>query len=125
MIGLKDVYAISVAPDTLEIECRQQRYGDYLRELGSNVFDCTVNELHSPERFLEMDRTFSFDIDDRDTLLSQHHEISKTNYNMTPAKRAPTMDTEKEEQQVWEVTACYEPLLRQRITERYPGDGLV
>ena len=47
-----------------------------------------------------MAETFSFDIEDRDALLSQHHEISKTSYNVTPVKRQSTLDTEREERRI-------------------------
>ncbi len=74
-----------------------------------------------------MTDSFSFEIDDWDELLRRHHEISKTNFNMTPVKQQATMDLEKSEQVVWEATTYYEPLLRQRLMDRYrdemPGDG--
>ena len=105
----------------LEIECRQQRYGDYLRQLGSNVFDCTANELHSPDCFLAMAETFSLDAKDRQVLLRRHGEISKTDFNMTPVKQQANENLETSEQEVWEAIAYYEPLLRRRLMGRY-GD---
>jgi len=103
----------------LEIECRQHRYGNYMRQLGRNVFDCTANELHSPDRLLEMAGVFSLGIRDRDVLLQQHHEIVSTDYNKTPQVRAQTFDPDEAEQVVWDAVMHYEPLLRQRIAGRY------
>jgi hypothetical protein len=106
----------------LEVERRQQRYGDYMRQLGSNVCDYTANELHSPDRFIEMANTFSLEINNRDELLRGHNEVSQTNFNMTPVRQESAMDIESSEQEVWGATAFYEPLLRQRVMDRYRDD---
>jgi len=108
----------------LEIERRQHRYGDCMQQLGRMVYDCTAKELHNPDKFLEMAEIFSLDIPDRDALLREHREISSTDYNKTPEVRAQAFDLDEAEQQVWERIAHYEPLLRQRITERYREEGI-
>ncbi|MDX2456147.1 MAG: hypothetical protein QNL87_01430 [Gammaproteobacteria bacterium] len=106
----------------LDIECRQQRYGHYMIQLGRKVYDCTASELHNPARFLEMAEIFSLDIPDRDELLRQHREISSTDYNKTPEVREQTFDLDEAEQEVWEVVSNYEPLLHQRVTGRYKDE---
>ena len=68
-----------------------------------------------------MAETFSLDAKDRQVLLRRHGEISKTDFNMTPLKQLPAGNPEISEQEVWEAIAYYEPLLRQRLMERY-GD---
>lgn len=103
----------------LEIERRQQRYGDCMTQLGKKVYDCTANELHNPEKFLEMAGTFSLNIPDRTELLRQHRDISSTDYNKTPEVREQSFDLDAAEQVVWDGVAYYEPLLRQRVTDRY------
>lgn len=108
----------------LEIECRQQRYGHYMTQLGTKVCDVTANELHNPDAFLKMAATFLLDIPDRDELLRQHREISSTDYNKTPAVREQSVDLDAAEQQVWERVSYYEPLLQQRVADRY-GDDVV
>jgi len=106
----------------LEIERRQQRYGQYMLQLGRKVCDVTANELHNPDEFLKMAATFLLDIPDRDELLRQHREISSTDYNKTPEVREQAFDIDGAEQEVWEVISYYEPLLRQRVTERYKDE---
>ena len=106
----------------LEIECRQHRYGDYLQQLGRKVYDCMASELHNPDKFLGMAETFSLDIPDRDELLRQHREISSTDYNKTPEVREQTFDLDAAEQAVWEGVSYYEPLLHQRVTDRYKDE---
>jgi hypothetical protein len=103
----------------LEIERRQQRYGYYMIQLGRKVCDVTANELHNPDIFLKMAATFLLDIPDRDELLRQHREISSTDYNKTPEVREQAFDLDVAEQAVWEGVSYYEPLLQQRITNRY------
>jgi len=103
----------------LEIERRQHRYGDYMQQLGRKVYDCTASELHNPGKFLEMAATFSLDIADRDELLRQHQEVSATDYNKTPEVREQVFDVGGAEQEVWAGVSYYEPLLHQRVTERY------
>jgi len=106
----------------LEIERRQQRYGQYMLQLGRKVCDVTANELHNPDEFLKMAATFLLDIPDRDELLRQHREISSIDYNKTPEVREQAFDIDGAEQEVWEVISYYEPLLRQRVTERYKDE---
>ena len=106
----------------LEIECRQQRYGDYMLQLGRKVCDVTANELHNPDEFLKMAATFLLDIPDRAALLRRHREISSTDYNKTPAVREQAFDLDAAEQVVWEGVSYYEPLLHQRVTDRYRDD---
>ena len=106
----------------LEIERRQHRYGDYMQQLGGKVCDVTANELHNPDEFLKMAATFLLDIPDRDELLRQHREIVSTDYNKTPEVREQPFDLDMAEQAVWERVSYYEPLLQQRITDRYRGE---
>jgi len=103
----------------LEIERRQHRYGDYMQQLGRKVCDVTANELHAPDEFLRMAKIFSLAIPDRDALLRQHREIASTDYNKTPEVREQTFDLDAAEQEVWEGVSYYEPLLHQRVTDRY------
>jgi len=106
----------------LEIECRQHRYGAYMKQLGRKVYDCTASELHNPDSFLDMAAIFLLDIPDREELLRQHREVSSTDYNKTPEVREQAFDLDEAEQEVWEGVSHYEPLLRQRVTDRYKGE---
>lgn len=106
----------------LEIERRQHRYGDCMRQLGRKVCDVTANELHNPDRFLEMANTFSLAIHDRGELLRQHGEISSIGYNKTPVAREYAFDPDKAEQAVWDGISYYEPLLHRQVTERYKDE---
>jgi hypothetical protein len=63
--------------------------------------------------------TFSLNIPDRTELLRQHRDISSTDYNKTPEVREQSFDLDAAEQVVWDGVAYYEPLLRQRVTDRY------
>ena len=108
----------------LEIERRQHRYGDYMQQLGRKVCDVTANELHNPSRFLEMAETLSLDIPDRDELLQRHRDVSSTDYNKTPEVREQTFDLDGAEREVWERVSYYEPLLRQRVTDRYKDEAI-
>ena len=108
----------------LEIECRQQRYGYYMTQLGRRVCDVTANELHNPDVFLKMAATFLLEIPGRDELLRQHKEISSTDYNKTPEVREQSFDLEAAEQEVWERVSYYQPLLRQRVADRYRDDAI-
>ena len=103
----------------LEIECRQQRYAEFMQQLGSRVFDCTANELHNPDRLLDMAQCFSLAVDDQEGLLRRHREISQTDFNKTPVKQRPVEDLELSEEGVWAAIAYYQPLLRQRLLDRY------
>jgi hypothetical protein len=103
----------------LEIERRQYRYGDTMQQLGRKVCDYTANELHNPDSFLEMAETLSLNIPDREELLRQHREVASTDYNKTPEVREQAFDIGGAEQEVWELVSYYEPLLRQRVTDRY------
>jgi hypothetical protein len=106
----------------LEIECRQHRYGDYMQQLGRKVCDYTASELHNPDSFLDMAETLSLDIPERDELLLQHREVVSTDYNKTPEVREQAFDIDEAEQEVWEGVSHYEPLLRQRVANRYRGE---
>ena len=103
----------------LEIECRQQRYGHYMTQLGTKVCDVTANELHNPDVFLKMAATFLLDIPDRHELLRQHQKVSLTGYNKTPAVREQSVDLDAAERQLWEAVSYYDPLLQQRVADRY------
>jgi len=106
----------------LEIECRQHRYGRYMHQLGRKVYDCTARELHRPEKLLEMAEIFSLHIPDRDELLRQHREVSSTDYNKTPEVREQVFDIDGAEQEVWAGISYYEPLLYQRVSDRYQDE---
>jgi hypothetical protein len=93
-----------------------------MQQLGRKVCDVTASELHNPEEFLKMAAAFSLDIPDRDALLRQHREISSTDYNKTPEVREQAFDPDEAEQRVWEGVSYYEPLLHQRVTDRYKDE---
>ena len=108
----------------LEIERRQHRYGNTMQQFGRKVCDYTANELHNPDSFMEMAETLSLDTPDREELLRQHREVSSTDYNKTPEVREQAFDIDGAEQEVWEVVLYYEPLLRQRVTDRYKDEAI-
>lgn len=103
----------------LEIERRQNRYRDYMIRLGKNVYDITANELHNPEKFLDMAKIFSLDIHDRDALLNQHQQVSSITYNKNRMSMKPDFDLDEAEEAVWEGISYYEPFLRQQVAVRY------
>ena len=103
----------------LEIERRQYRYRDYMKRLGSTVFDVTANELNNPDIFLEMADAFSLDIKDRVELVRQHQRVSSRIYNKNLTKIESSFDLDEAEQVVWQGITHYEPLLRREITDRY------
>lgn len=106
----------------LEIECRQQRYAGFMRQLGTKVYDCTALELHSPDCFLAMAETFSLATGDHDALMQRHAELSKTDFNKTPVSQPPDEDPEEAERGVWDAVSCYAPLLQQGLRKRYGAD---
>ena len=57
-----------------------------------------------------------------DELLQRHRDVSSTDYNKTPEVREQAFDIDGAEQEVWELVSYYEPLLHQRVTDRYKDE---
>ena len=83
------------------------------------MYDITANELHNPEKFLDMAKIFSLDIHDRDALLNQHQQVSSITYNKNRMSMKPDFDLDEAEEAVWEGISYYEPFLRQQVAVRY------
>lgn len=105
----------------LEMERRQRVYGDLLTSLDCAVADATAEELHDPQRFVEVAEQLGL-LDarvDRETLLHRHAEVSARLYNYNRRPPAVVVTPDLAEEAVWHAVTPAAPWLRAAIEQRY------
>ena len=105
----------------LEMERRQRVYGELLTAKGCAIADATAEELHDPERFIEVTERLGL-LDarvDRETLLRRHAEVSGRLYNYNRRPPAVVVTPDLAEEAVWHAITPAAPWLREAIERRY------
>ena len=105
----------------LEMERRQKIYGELLGRYECAVADASAEELHEPQRFLDVANELGL-LDarvDRDELLRRHAEVSARLYNYNRRPPAVVVAPDAAEEAIWQAIAPAAPWLREAVERRY------